>query len=70
MNCKRCNDTGVYETGNNDEPCDCPAGDTAEFNVCKLGGGLRVVTGAELRREHATALAGTAQVNESKGEEP
>ena len=43
--CKRCNDTGVFETGNNDFPCSCPAGLTAKFNT----GGARLVTGAELR---------------------
>lgn len=32
--CKKCGGTGVWETGNNDLPCDeCPAGDTALFNV-------------------------------------
>lgn len=44
--CSRCNDTGIYETGNNDFPCSCPAGLTAKFNV----GGSRLVTGAELRK--------------------
>lgn len=43
--CKRCGGTGVIETGNNDLPCDCPAGDTAKFNVAGHG----LVTGAELR---------------------
>lgn len=31
--CKKCNDTGVIETGNNDFPCTCSAGDTAVFNT-------------------------------------
>ena len=42
-NCTSCNDTGVYETGNNDLPCSCPAGATAMFS-----GGQ---TGAEVRAE-------------------
>lgn len=36
-NCNRCRDKGVIETGNNDLPCPCPAGDTALFNVCEVG---------------------------------
>ncbi|MDO8583741.1 MAG: hypothetical protein Q7R83_01020 [bacterium] len=46
-NCTRCNDTGVIETGNNDLPCDCPAGDTAFFNEAGVKG---PVTGAEIKR--------------------
>ena len=45
--CRKCNDTGVIETGNNDLPCDCPAGDTALFNQAGVDG---LVTGAEIRR--------------------
>ncbi|MBT5338770.1 hypothetical protein HN858_03400 [Candidatus Falkowbacteria bacterium] len=33
VDCSKCNDTGVNETGNNDLPCECPAGDTALFNT-------------------------------------
>lgn len=48
MNCKKCHDTGVWETGNNDLPCDeCDAGDTALFNECGVRG---PITGAEVRR--------------------
>lgn len=47
MACKKCNDTGVVETGNNDLPCDCPKGDTALFNQAGVSG---PVTGAELKR--------------------
>ena len=50
--CKTCNDTGIEETGNNDLPCDdCPAGDTAEFNVC-VPGGVRSMTGVEVRKTY------------------
>lgn len=45
--CPKCNDTGVIDTGNNDLPCDCPAGDTALFNQAGVDG---PVTGAEIRR--------------------
>lgn len=45
--CLKCNDTGVYETGNNDLPCDCAAGATALFNTVGVDG---PVTGAELQR--------------------
>lgn len=45
--CKICNGTGVDETGNNDLPCSCPAGETALFNVCGVKG---EVTGAEMKR--------------------
>lgn len=47
INCQRCRDTGVIETGNNDLPCSCPAGETAKFNIVEADG---PVTGAELRR--------------------
>jgi hypothetical protein len=42
--CKVCKDRGVIETGNNDFPCDCRAGDTAMFN--SEG---RMQTGAEIK---------------------
>ena len=45
--CKKCNDTGSIDTGNNDLPCDCPAADTALFNTAGVTG---PVTGAELKR--------------------
>jgi len=45
--CGKCMDTGVIETGNNDLPCDCPAGDLALFNVTKVVG---PVTGVEIKR--------------------
>ncbi len=51
MDCTRCNDTGVIETGNNDLPCDCKAGDKALFTTCGHEG---PVTGAKLRGEIAT----------------
>ncbi|MDD5008557.1 MAG: hypothetical protein PHC68_09215 [Syntrophorhabdaceae bacterium] len=47
MKCKKCNDTGVEDTGNNDLPCDCPAGETALFNLCGVEG---PVTGAEVKK--------------------
>jgi hypothetical protein len=45
--CKDCGDTGVIDTGNNDLPCDCPAGAKAMFNVAGVHG---QVTGEEVRR--------------------
>jgi len=42
--CKRCKDTGTIETGNNDLPCDCVAGDHAMFNTAH---GLE--TGAQIK---------------------
>mgnify|MGYP001560599678 CR=1 FL=1 len=47
IKCTKCNDTGVIETGNNDLPCDCPAGDEALFNEM---GVIGPVTGAEVKR--------------------
>jgi len=44
--CSKCNDSGVIETGNNDLPCDCPAGDKALFNIAGVDG---QVTGKEVR---------------------
>lgn len=45
--CKTCNDTGVWETGNNDLACPhCPLGDTALFNCAGIDG---PITGAEAR---------------------
>lgn len=35
--CAVCGDSGVIETGSNDLPCDCPAGDKALFNVAGEG---------------------------------
>jgi hypothetical protein len=37
MVCKKCNDTGIIETGNNDLPCECSAGDVALFNDAEYG---------------------------------
>lgn len=45
--CPKCGGTGVIETGNNDLPCDCLAGDKAVFNDAVLGR----VTGKEIRAE-------------------
>jgi len=45
--CEKCRDTGVWDTGNNDLPCECPAGKTALFNVAGVKG---TVTGAEMER--------------------
>lgn len=42
--CRECGDTGVIETGNNDEPCHCPAGDAAIFNTTR-----GVQTGREIK---------------------
>lgn len=45
--CEKCRDTGIWETGNNDLPCECPAGKTALFNVA---GFAHPVRGADLDR--------------------
>ncbi len=45
--CKKCGGTGVIETGNNDLPCDCPAGKTALFNQAGVVG---PVTGEEVTK--------------------
>ena len=45
--CEKCDGTGVIETGNNDLPCSCPAGDKALFNHTGVSG---QVTGAEIKR--------------------
>ncbi len=47
MKCKRCQDTGVIDTGNNDFPCDCPEGKKALFNTAGVVG---PVTGDEINR--------------------
>ena len=47
VSCSRCRDTGIIDTGNNELPCDCPAGDVASFNLCGVEGN---VTGAEMKR--------------------
>ncbi len=51
--CTECNDTGVIETGNNDLPCECPAGANAKFNVAGVTG---PVTGDEVRRHFLNGL--------------
>ncbi len=48
--CSKCDDTGIIETGNNDLPCDCPAGNTAQFNVARVD---HSVAGAELKQHHS-----------------
>lgn len=45
--CSKCHGTGIIETGNNDMPCDCSAGDVAVFNVTTLDG--KQMTGAQVR---------------------
>lgn len=53
VTCMSCKGTGVIETGNNDLPCTCPAGDRALFYVV---GSSEPMTGFEMRaRLHATA---------------
>lgn len=47
MTCEKCHGTGVDNTGNNLLPCDCPAGDTAKFDIAGVRG---MVTGAEMKR--------------------
>jgi len=60
MTCKKCKGTGVIETGNNDMPCDCPAGDTALFNEAGVKG---PVTGAECRRHFQNGSPEPIDVN-------
>jgi hypothetical protein len=45
--CDKCHGSGVWETGNNDIPCSCPAGKKALFNVAGIEG---IVTGEEMER--------------------
>lgn len=45
--CPKCKGTGVWETGNNDLPCQCPAGKKALFNVAGID---RPVTGEEIEK--------------------
>lgn len=45
--CKKCNDTGVIETGNNDLPCDCFAGEIAQFNHAGVAG---PISGKQIKR--------------------
>lgn len=47
--CGMCNGSGVVETGNNDLPCNCPAGDAALFNVTGVEG---PISGALVKRRH------------------
>ncbi len=44
--CKKCNNTGIIDTGNDDLPCDCDAGTSAQFNIAGVDGS---VTGREVR---------------------
>jgi hypothetical protein len=46
--CSKCGDSGVIETGNNDLPCSCEAGDKALFNDAHVKGGS--ITGAQVKR--------------------
>jgi len=49
--CARCGGTGVIDSGNNELPCDCPAGGAALFEQAGVCGPL---TGAEIRRHFLT----------------
>ena len=51
--CDDCGGTGVIETGNNDLPCKCQAGDLAMFNVA---GRSQPVQGHILKSEHRRRL--------------
>lgn len=62
--CSKCDDTGVWETGNNDLPCDCPAGRTALFNVAGVDG---QVTGDEIERHF---LNGALEPIQRHGRDP
>lgn len=44
--CEKCNGTGTIDTGNNELPCDCEAGNTAMFSVAGVDGN---VTGEEIK---------------------
>lgn len=44
--CEKCNGTGTIDTGNNELPCDCEAGDTAMFSIAGVDG---IVTGEEVK---------------------
>jgi hypothetical protein len=45
--CKDCGGRGVIDTGNNELPCSCPAGEAAQFNVAGVQG---LVSGKEVKR--------------------
>lgn len=67
--CSLCNGTGIIVTGNNDIPCNCPAGDQALFNVTVSGEpSPKQMTGVEVReydRTHrATKNAGDVWVDQ------
>ncbi len=51
--CQICKGTGTINTGNNDLPCDCPAGDTALFRAAIPGREGQPVTGREVRQHIA-----------------
>jgi hypothetical protein len=44
--CEKCNGTGTIDTGNNELPCDCEAGNTAMFSIAGVDGS---VTGKEVK---------------------
>lgn len=46
--CAACGGTGVIDTGNNELPCDCEAGDRQIFNVSTPRGVVQM-SGKELR---------------------
>lgn len=62
--CLRCKDIGVIDTGNNDLPCNCAAGDTAKFNVAGVKG---PITGAEVKRHHLNDSPVPLAIKESYG---
>ena len=50
--CSKCNDTGAIKSGDNDLPCDCPAGDKAMFHVAGVG----IITGAVVKKLNISRL--------------
>ena len=49
--CRACSGSGVIETGNDDLPCECTAGDEAIFNLAGIGR----VTGREVKLHYLNA---------------
>lgn|GEM_PF-3880127 len=56
--CKKCGNTGIIKTGNNDLPCDCPAGITVfSFNPAGVEGPVVNELLNELQQETEKLLA-------------
>ena len=63
-NCRKCGDTGINDLGNNDEPCECIAGDSAMFNDISYGN----ILGKDLKEKLKNSIDHPASYEAIRGD--